>query len=150
MHGQSAFVLMLENTGKNYQTSIHRESRMYTQSPFAYILDFTVFLQVRVHSTIAAYHTLPSLQVKTRMSQSCSPWQSRERRMPCSKHLRERYQTNSLEVDKCCVVRKKKQICSNWRTAWIQSIQWLKFTASSFGKFVTTVSQKYIKRFRNK
>lgn len=61
MHGQSAFVPMLENTGKNYQTNIPRESYMYNQSPFAYILDFTVFLQVRVHSTIAAYHTLPSL-----------------------------------------------------------------------------------------
>jgi len=52
---------LLENTGKNYQSNIHRESYMYNQSPFAYILDFTVFLQVQIHSTIAAYHTLPSL-----------------------------------------------------------------------------------------
>lgn len=66
MHGQSAFVPMLENTGKNYQTNIQRESHTRNQSPFAWISDFTVFLQVWVHSTTAAYQTLPSLQVKTR------------------------------------------------------------------------------------
>lgn len=146
-HGQPAFLPVLENTRKTYQTKVCGDRYLCSQPPCAGILDFTVFLQARVHSTAAAYHVLPSLWVNTPASQSRPPRQSMQR----WKHAMLR--TPHREIpDKWLKSgqmlhyqgKKIKSRCGateeQHRTS--QSIQRPRFTVSSFGKLMTTDSQK--------